>query len=52
VIALRNCPFCGSEVDMTKDTPLVQWAKSERVVKSKKQSNLKKMQKSSKRKNR
>ena len=39
-------------VDMTKDTPLVNWAKNQRVIKSKKRSNLPKMQKQSKRRNR
>jgi len=39
-------------VDMTKDTPLVNWARSQRRIKNKKRSNLKAMQKASKRQNR
>lgn len=39
-------------VDMTKDTPLVNWAKSQQAVKNKKRSKLPSMQKQSKRRNR
>jgi len=39
-------------VDMTKETQLVKWAKTQQGAKNKKHSNLKKMQKTSKRKNR
>jgi len=39
-------------VDMTKNTSLVQWARSQRRVKNKKRSNLKSMQTASKKRNR
>ena len=38
--------------DMTQKTPLTDWAKSQRRVKNKKRSNLKSMQKASKKRNR